>query len=191
MRDLSVISSGYLGGSLSDHNNYEDRISKHQPIKAKDFSITSHYYGDIGFNFNFEGKSIFLDAALGANVTDDIIAWLEAICLGYHDSIFVIDAEGPLEMFRFYSGFDGPSRFTVLTSRAYSFEKRSKQQEEDEEYEEETQIVCDILISKKIFVQQLWKAIQKALEQTPDSVYTDINADEPIRKSAIIEQFLK
>ena len=188
MRDLSVISAGYLGGSLSDHDNYEERISKHQPVKAKDFSITFRYYGDIWFNFNFDGKAVGLDAALGANVTDDIIAWLEAICLGYRDSIFVIDAEGPLEMFRFYSSFEGPSRFTVLTSRKYSFVKGNKQQEEEDE---ETQIVCDILVSKKKFVKQLWQVIQKALEQTPDSDYTDINADEPIRKSDIIEQFLK
>lgn len=210
MRDLSVICAGYLGGSLSDHKNYEERIAKHHPVKAKDFSITSHYYGDIAFNFNFDGKSVGLDAALGANVTDDVIAWLEAICLGYHDSIFVIDAEGPVEMFRFCSYYDSPSRLTILTSREYSFVKKKKQksekQEEDEEeiwfnwnddteteYEknDETQIVCDILVSKKEFVSQLWQAIQKALKQTPDSDYTEINADIPIRESEIIEKFLK
>ena len=212
MRDLSVISAGYIGGSLSDHGNYEERIRKHLPVEAKDFSITSHYYGDIGFNFNFDGKSVGLDAALEAEVTNDVIAWLEAICLGYHDSIFVIDAEGPLEMFRLYSSFDGPSRFTVLTSREYSFVKGNKQksekQEEDEgeeeiwfswnhetetEYEKskETQIVCDILVSKKEFVRQLWQAIQKALKKTPDDLYTDMNADAPIRQSSIIEEFLR
>ena len=210
MKNLSVISAGYIGGELSDHNNYEQRINKHEPIEAKDFSVVSNYYGDLGFNFNFNGKTIGLDAALGANVTDDIIAWLEAICLGYRESIFVIDAEGPLQMFRFYSLFDETPRFTVLSSQKYFFEKKREhgtQEEVDEgediwfsfddkihetyEKTDDTQIICDILISKKEFVLKVWQAVQAGLEKTPDNFYTEENADLPIRKSDIIEDFLK
>ncbi len=210
MKDLSVIRAGYVGGDLSDHNNYEQRISKHEPVEIKEFSVVSNYYGDLGFNFYFNGNTIGLDAALGANVTDDMIAWLEAICLGYRESIFVIDAEGPLQMFRFYCAFDLTPRLTVLSSQKYYFEKKPKHgtgefEDNGEEiwfnYDDkihdvygktnETQIICDILIPKKEFVRQVWQAIQNGLEKTPNSFYEEENARAPIRNSKIIEDFLK
>ena len=197
MKELSIINAGYIGGFLDDHKNYEERIAHSKPIEAENFNVTSIYYGDIGFNFNFGNKSVGLDAALGANVTDDIIAWLEAICMGYEESILLLDAEGPLQMFRLYSHFEDTPRFTIFTSREYYFIDDEKPFVFNDETEEkfyksdETQIVCDIFISKKKFVQQLWNAIQNALELTPDKEYEERNANPPIRNSEIIKRFLE
>lgn len=179
MRDLSVIAAGYIGGSLSDHENYEEKISKSTPQKVKNFTITHDYYGDIWFDFNFDGTAFGLDCALGANVTDDLIAWLESICLGYKETVFVIDEEGPLTMLRFYSDFDSLPRFTVLSTDHGN--KRT----------EESSVICDILTNKKAFVNKFYKEILSVLKKTPDGIYEDMNARAPVRKSAIIENFLK
>lgn len=201
MKGLSVINSGYIVGELYDHNNYEERIRMHHPIEVKCFSVTSvalEEYGDIIFNFNFDNKSVGLEAALGANVTDDIIEWLESICLGYRDAILVLDAEGPLQMFRLYCQYNENPRFTILTSREYYFDEKKEKfvynNKTEKEYDktEDTQIVCDIIVSKRDFVKQLWDATQKALEQTSDKCYEeDWYTNPPVRKSEIIEKFLK
>lgn len=179
MRDLSVITAGYIGGSLSDHGNYEKKISRSTPQEVKNLTITHNYYGDIWFVFNFDGGTVGLDSALAANVTDALIAWLESICMGYFEAIFVIDEEGPLKMLRFDSGFNKLPRFTVLST--YHNKKHTKR----------SIVICDILIDKKDFVKKFYDEILSSLKKTPDGIYEDMNAKAPVRKSAIIEKFLK
>ena len=139
-----------------------------------------------------------LEAALGANVTDDVIEWLESICLGYKETILVLDAEGPLQMFRIQYKYDENPRFTILTSREYYFDEKKKKfvynNKTEEAYDKtgDTQIVCDIIVSKKAFVKQLWESTQKALEQISDKYYEELwHTIPPVRKSEIIEKFLK
>ena len=179
MRDLSVIAAGYIGGSLSDHGNYEKKISRSSPQEVKNLTITHNYYGDIWFSFDFDGGTVGLDCALAANVSDALIAWLESICMDYFEAIFVIDEEGPLKMLRFYSDFNKPSRFTVLST--YHRKKHTKR----------STVICDILTDKRDFVKKFYKEIQSVLKKTPDGIYEDMNARAPVRKSAIIENFLK
>ena len=190
MKELSIINAGYLGSTVSDYGDFEEKLMTNQPIEAKKFNAKSVYYDDtylILVILSFANKSVKIPADLGANVTDDIIAWLEAICMGYEESMLLLDLEGFYTMLRFYSHFKDTPRFTIISANGKFFDKKKKKII----YNYKTQIVCDIFISKKKFVQQLWNAIQNALKLTPDKDYEEINANPPIRDSEIIKRFLE
>ncbi len=190
MKELSIINAGYLGSTLSDYGNFEEKLRINQPIEAKNFNVKSVYYDDsysISVILSFANKSVKIPADLGANVSDDIISWMEAICMGYEESMLLLDLEGYYTMLRFYSHFKDIPRFTIISANGKFFDKKKK----EIIYHYKTQIVCDIFISKKKFVQQLWNAIQNALKLTPDKDYELINANPPIRNSEIIKRFLE
>ena len=190
MKELSIINAGYLGSTLSDYGNFEEKLRINQPIEAKNFNVKSVYYDDsysISVILSFANKSVKIPADLGANVSDDIISWMEAICMGYEESMLLLDLEGYYTMLRFYSHFKDIPRFTIISANGKFFDKKKK----EIIYHYKTQIVCDIFISKKKFVQQLWNAIQNALKLTPDKYYELINANPPIRNSEIIKRFLE
>ena len=190
MKELSIINAGYLGSTLTDYGNFEEKLRINQPIEAKNFNVKSVYYDDsysISVILSFANKSVKIPADLGANVSDDIISWLEAICMGYEESMLLLDLEGYYTMLRFYSHFKDILRFTIISANGKFFDKKKK----EIIYHYKTQIVCDIFISKKKFVQQLWNAIQNALKLTPDKDYEEINANPPIRNSEIIKRFLE
>ena len=172
MRDVSIICSGYVGSFLSDYKNYEEQIRNHEPMENVEFDV-SHIFDDsfLAFSIQFGKESFGMYADIGANVTDDIIAWLESICLGYSESFLLLDAEGPPYMFRFYSYYGERPRFSILDAEA--------------------NFHCDILIDKKEFVNSFWNAIQAALKKTPGRLYRMVNAELPVRRSIIIRNYLK
>ncbi len=185
MKNLSVICAGYICGDQGDHKNYQDRLRLHIPTPVKNFNITAEDYGDIMFRFLFDDKEAYLDAAIGANVTNDIIHWLESISLGYYETLFLIDEEGPLTMLRYQTARNTDiGRFSILSSDGN--DKICKTFKETGE----TQIICDILISAKEFVEKFWEALDNTLQKISDDRFESINAHAPIRTSEIIKKFL-
>lgn len=186
MKELAIICAGYIPGDIADHQNYQKRLGQNTPMPSAHVNITAKDYGDISLCITFNRKTVELDAALGANVPDDIIAWLEAICLGYCESIFVIDEEGPLTMLRYYSTSQASSgRFSILSSAGDEVTSRLYQQTG------ETQIICDILIDKKELISKFWQALTNVLKNISTKRFEEVNAEPPVRCSKIIQDFLK
>jgi len=199
MKELSIINTGYVGCFLQDHPSYEWQIEKSTPLKSAKISIIPHYFwGDIVFNFNVNNHLFCVDATLDADMTDDIIYWLENICQGYETSFLLFDAEGTDHFLRFYSkyGSSPEGRFTLLSTDEYYYdEKIGKFKNDLKVYKryrktKEIQMICDLLISKKEFVEKFYKAILQGIKNIPKDHEFD-DGKRPIKKSKIIEKFLQ
>ena len=197
MRELSIIHSGACGPLWGTHKDYEKRIEQNTPVISHKFTIIPYnVYGDICFNLNVNGHIIGISTQSYANVTDDMIIWLETICREYKETILFMDDEGTEHMLRFYTGNETNStgRLSILsTDEAYYDVKLKKYHSNPKTYKiykktGKTPIVCDILISQKEFVKKFYNAILKGISKIKDETNFAIP---PIKKSEIIENFIK
>lgn len=197
MKHTAVISAGYIGGVIEDHEGYEDRLYKSKPIEAPDFHITYHNYGDFMFNFHAGKKVIGIDAAVGANVTDAMLEWLEAICNGYWECLFLIDEEGPLTMLCCSNiNWDNPNvRISILTTNERYWNKGFAPNEATYEKAHEkdqcvSQVVFDVYVDKNKFIKDFYQALTDALKTFSDEDFEQVNARKPKRTSKIVKQYL-
>lgn len=198
MKELSIINTGYCGCYLENHPSYEKQLGKSTPLSKYKICITPYYFGDIVFNVKVNNHIFSLYASLDANMTDNIIYWLETICLEYQTSFLLIDAEGTDHILRFYSeyGSEPESRFSMLSTDEYYYDEKTEQFKNDlkvyKRYKKtkEIQMICDLLISKKEFVEKFYKAILEGIKLIPED-HEFHNEEQPIKKSEIIEKFLR
>ena len=196
MRELTIISNGFVGANIRDHKNYKKRLLKNVPKKISHFAISlCHFTDSILFNLYTDKKICGFEVMLSENQTNDTLFWLESICLNCRESILLIDPEGPNQMLRFYSQWEtnNEGRFSMLTTYEYYYDKeKNKWIDNPTTYETykktgETPIVCDILISKKELVNKFYQAILSGLERAEKEGSMDNTI---VRRSKIIEDFL-